>query len=120
MFEWLRKLFRGESKPVPTGVTEAPGVIVVSPFVPAASTAAVPSATPPPIPRVTRLKLDAADFLPITRAELLEAGRQQGRGWFVFATWISTLVTWITKSTPSRRMEKQRSVKLSSQLVGRS
>ena len=82
MFEWLRKLFRGESKPVPTGVTEAPGVIVVSPFVPAASTAAVPSATPPPIPRVTRLKLDAADFLPITRAELLEAGRQQGRGWF--------------------------------------
>src|SRR5439155_3569824 len=26
--------------------------------------------------------LEAADFLPITREEVLEAGRQQGRGWF--------------------------------------
>jgi retron-type reverse transcriptase len=28
------------------------------------------------------ISLDAADFLPITREEILEAGRQQGRGWF--------------------------------------
>ena len=28
------------------------------------------------------IKLEAADFLPITREEVLEAGRQHGRGWF--------------------------------------
>src|SRR5438132_134640 len=84
MFDWLRKLFRRESKPATPRATEAPapGVIVVSPFVPAASSISGPAATPPPIPRVSKLNLDAADFLPIAREELLEAGRQQGRSWF--------------------------------------
>ncbi len=72
MFQWLTKLFRPESKPVTPGVVETP-----APAVSAASSAAGPSATPPQIPRVTKLNLDAGDFLPITREERLEAGRQQ-------------------------------------------
>jgi retron-type reverse transcriptase len=68
MFEWFLKLFRPES-----------GTVVVPPTPPAAEE---PAAPPPAIPRVTKLNLDAADFLPITRTELVEAGRQQGRGWF--------------------------------------
>jgi retron-type reverse transcriptase len=94
MFEWLVQWFRPKSKPETPPSREAPaaaepGVILVSAFNnppvvdPGAASPAAPSATPPPpIPQVAKLKLDAADFLPISRQELLEAGRQQGRGWF--------------------------------------
>ena len=92
MLNWLRKLFR--SKPesaapsLPKGQEQlAAGVIVVSPF--ASSPVAAPASPtksppkpPPPIPRVTKLNLDAADFLPIKREELLEAGRQSRSGMF--------------------------------------
>ena len=77
MFRWLLNLFRPQSKGARPGVLETPATAVST-----ASSAAAPPATPPPIPRVTKLKLDAGDFLPITREEILETGRQQGRGWF--------------------------------------
>jgi retron-type reverse transcriptase len=77
MFEWLLKLFRPESKKVSPAAARP-----AAPPSPPASPAAAPAAAPPPIPRVTKLNLDAADFLPIRREEILEAGRQQGRSWF--------------------------------------
>jgi retron-type reverse transcriptase len=93
MFRWLLNLFRGKGKPEAPGVTKTsetaqPGVIVVSAFsnLPVAekpATAPTQTAKPaPPIPRAAKLNLDAADFLPISRKELLETGRQQGRSWF--------------------------------------
>ena len=93
MCEWLRKWFRRASKPTSTRiaqprVADQPGVIVVSAFsnppelAPAAGPPEPPAPPPPPVPQVTKLKLDAGDFLPISREEALEAGRQQGRGWF--------------------------------------
>jgi retron-type reverse transcriptase len=77
MFEWLRKLLRPPSQPVPPAATDAP-----PPAAPAPSSAAAAAPPPPPIPSATKLDLDAGDFLPITREEVIEAGRQQGRGWF--------------------------------------
>jgi retron-type reverse transcriptase len=93
MFQWLSKWFRRKSTPAAPAPREGPtaivpGAIVVSAFSTppvgaAAESPAVPRApAPPSIPHVMKLKLDAADFLPVTREEVLEAGRQQGRGWF--------------------------------------
>jgi retron-type reverse transcriptase len=60
-----------------------PGVTVLTAF------DSPPSAEPapelgklPPVPQITKLKLDAGDFLPVSREEVLTASQRQGQGWF--------------------------------------